>query len=566
MTNYKCKIDINFRNFDFSKIRNWFMLRLILLPIFIFILSNQLSEAQIKYRFFNPDKKEVDTLGIENAMKIAKETEGLLDREINPSEYEIGPNDKFLISIIMAESQEFEVIVNPEGKLIIPGIGMVDLKGLTLEESYNQIRGRIKQELKVNEIFIVLSDIRKFKVVVSGSVQRTSIVSAFAVDRVSEVIEKAGGPDNDASMRNIILYRARTNRRIPVDLMRFYLLGEKDKNPYVLDGDQIIVPQSSESESIQVSGEVPSPGEFEFVEGDSLSTLFKLGQGFLISSNLDSVEIARYDETGLRNWYVDVSSWKNKLYKGDLLDGDFQLKPGDRVFVRRIANWVKNKYAVIEGEVVYPGYYAIDEKTDKLSVLIKRAGGFTDEASLEASIMIRQSESENKDEELERLRRIPASEMSETEQQYFQSKIREKKGAMAIDFWKAMEDFDSEDNILLFHKDSIIVPQKKTFINVQGRVNNPGLVVYNRDLNYLDYINLSGGFGYRSDPDETLIVKSRGEIFNARSSEYIIEPGDNILVPPESDISFLDVFTDALTIATQLVTVVGVIITIVNLK
>jgi len=131
---------------------------------------------------------------------------------------------------------------------------------------------------------------------------------------------------------------------------------------------------------------------------------------------------------------------------------------------------------------------------------------------------------------------------------------------MALDIEKIKNNYQSDDNILLMDRDSIFVPQKRNFVNIQGRVNNPGMVIYNKNYQWLDYINLAGGFGFRADDGETLIVKPKGEQFLAENMNYTIEPGDNILVPPEAEVKFMDILTTSLTIVTQLVTIIGVII------
>ncbi len=501
-------------------------------------------------------KGKIDTLGFERAGTIVKETEGLLETEINPDTYLLGPNDILSISIMTAEPKEFEAIISPEGELLIPEIGMVNLKGKTLSEAVGIIKKQISKVLKTDEVYILMKDIRKFKVTVGGSVLRPSIVSAYAVDRVSEIIEKAGGLDYKASMRKIVLLRDDGQMQIPVDLLRFYLLGDKDANPTVLGGDHILVPPSSESFAVEISGEVPAPNVFEYAEGDSLSTLIKLGQGFLGSSFLDSVEVASYDPAGrLIRRYVDISSWRGKLYVKSKLPGDFPIKPGDRVYVRKNPNWFESDYVVVTGEVKYPGYYPIDDDSDRLSNVITRAGGLLPDASFKSSYILRQEELEERDEELERLRRIPRSEMSEEENRYFQSRKTERKGVMSIDFQKALTDYSSVDNIVLRNKDSIVVLRKKTFINIQGRVNKPGLVNFIPGYEYEDYIALAGGYGYRSDPSETQVAKSKGELFLAEDKNYVLEPGDVILVPPEKESSFVETFTQGLAFAVQMMTI-----------
>lgn len=525
------------------------------------------ANSQIDYsKLTGISKFKLDTLASQNAVNVSKETNLLQEKEINPDEYIVGPGDIFDFNVITTEPLIFTAKVSPDGKMLIPTVGTIEVKNKKLSEVYKLANEKISKIYKTAEIGFVLSKIRQFKVIVSGSVAKPLSVPSSPLDRASEVIERAGGTKFDASLRNIKLIRE--NEVIPVDLLKFFLVGEKSSNPFVEGGDQIVVPPSSEKQQISIFGEVGYPNEFEFVKGDSLSTLIRFAQGFLASAFLDSVEINRFDPDGklLKRWFVNLTSWINILSTRQKLEGDFPLEIGDRIYVRILPNWNKEHYVVISGEVKYPGKYAIVENKDKLYDLFLRCGGFTDEASISDIEFIRQQEADKKDFEMERLYRTPYPEMSEFEQRYFQSRVREKRGAMALDFNKVVEDPNSDQNITLFSKDSLIVPTKKNYINVQGRVNNPGYIVYKRGLTYLDYINQAGGFGYRADEGETFIAKSKGEIFLAENMNYVIEPGDVILVPPKKEYSFSEIFTSTVATIAQFVTIAGVVYSIVRLK
>lgn len=506
-------------------------------------------------------KKELDTLHLRTAKEIADETAGLLEKEINPSEYIMGPGDELLISIVSSKTIEHKVIVSPDGKVLVPGIGIVEVKGKSLLEAEDLIKKCVDKVLKSYEVFISLQKLREFKVIVSGSVRKPAIVPATAADRVSEIIERAGGLKYDASVRNIILLRNEGSELMHVDLLKFNA-GYKTANPTVLGGDHIIVSPSNEEHTIEIWGEVPLEGIFEFFEGDSLSTIFKFAHGFLKSADLTRIEVARFESNNgtSKRFFIDISPWENEFYTSKNLPGDIPLFNGDRVFVRPKANWQEKRKVTIEGEVLYPGKYSINKDDSRVYDILKRAGGPTDEASLESAILTRQKEIEKVDQEMVRLGSIPYSEMSENERRYFQARRSEQKGVMAINFNKIWNNPNSEDNIVVIDEDSIYVPSKKIFINVQGRVNNPGLVVYKQGYTYLDYINLAGGFGFRAEEDETLVVKKKGEQFLAKNMNYVLEPGDNILVPPEYEIKI-----DWWLWATQLTTMVSMILAIITL-
>ncbi len=519
---------------------------------------NRISGAKQNY---------VDTLARETTNNLMKESIGLLEKPIDSDKYIMGPNDILTVSIISADVKELTDKISPDGKFLIKGAGVVDLIGKTLTQARQIIIDKASKTYKSASIEVMLKEIRQFKVIVTGEIAKPVSVIATAADRVSEVVDRAGGLKFGSSERKIILWRKSQNLVFNVDLLKFFSIGIDDANPTVLDGDIIQISSISEKEIIQISGEVYSPGTFEYVIGDSLSTLVKFSQGFLKSALLDSVEFVRLNLKGsLEHKILDLRSWANVITTSDNLPNDFQLQAGDRLYVRKSSNWKPTEYAIILGEVKYPGKYAIDTKYEKIEDVIKRAGGFTDLASPERAEFIRQTEMDKIDLELERLKVLPPSEMSESENRYYQARSREKKGAMAINFLNAVTNANSEDNISIMDKDSIIIPRKIDYVNIQGRVNNPGFVKFNPDFNYEDYVRLAGGYSYRADIDETFINKVRGGQYLAKSKDYKIEPGDVILVPTEKEISSYQIFATALTVITQLFTIAGIILTIINLR
>lgn len=492
--------------------------------------------------------------------------EPLIEKPIDPNTYIVGPGDKLKISVLTSTNISNDIKISPDGRAFITDIGVVDLKDKTLAQAEKIIIEKAKKIYKSDEIYVVLSELRKFKVAVSGSVKNPSIVAVTASDRVSEAIEKSGGLLKEASLRKI--YLIRDNQTIKIDLLKYYMCNDLSSNPTLMGGDYVSVGTVSQNETIKLEGEVSLPGSYEFVEGDSLSTLIRFGQGFLHSAFLDSVEYVSFMESSneFKSTTLNLRSWRDILLTGIKLPGDFPLKSGDRVYIRKIKNWPSDKYVVIQGEVVYPGKYAINEGTDKLRDVLVKAGGFTDAASIEKTIMIRQAEMDKEDQVMKRLRTIPTSEMSDNEKRYFQARESEIKGIMSINFRNLLTEENSVDNILLVHKDSIVIPKANYFINVQGRVNNPGNIVYKESYTYEDYIRLAGGYGFRADEGATLIVKPKGQQYAADEKNYKLEPGDYILVPPESETTFFEIFTTSLTIATQMITILGVVLTVVRLN
>lgn len=501
-----------------------------------------------------------DTVGLKQSMSIADESAGVIDRPVNPSKYRVGPNDVFTINIMMAQPAVIDVTVSPEGIALIPMVGAVNIKDKTLTDAYEAMSKLIRSTYKASTVDIVLKKLKQFKVTVAGAVRKPVIVTATSVDRVSEVLEKAGGLLKDASSRKITLSHTDSTTEF-ADLLRYYTIGDDSNNPYVQGGDVIYVPFTSDHDYITISGDVRQPGIYEFVDGDKLSTMLRFAQGVTSVADIDSIEIARYEESGLRVQRFRVSA-KGLLTSPSGIQSDVLLRYGDKIYVRQRSGVFAKREVSIDGGVRFPGRYAINSNEDRLSAILERAGGLTEDASIEGGVLVRRKDVTYYDRELDRLSKLTPDKMSDNELQYYKVKSAEYIGLVSVDFSKALSG-SGQNNPLLIDQDSIYIPRSRNYVIMVGRVNKPGRIGYKKGWGYAEYVREAGGYGYRADEDGIVIQKTTGEQHNAQQSSYAIEPGDNIIVPEKKEVKFYDVFKEALTITAQLATIVGVVLGVV---
>lgn len=537
------------------------------------VVGSIAAQAQLK-NFTQPRYKpkkagDFDTVARMKSVQFAEESAGLLEREIDAASYVVGPGDVLTFSVWATDAIHTDIAVTPEGRVILPGAGVVDVRGMTLARARETLVAEAMKTYRSKSIDVSLKRLREFKVTIMGAVRSPAIIAATGADRVFDVIQRAGGVLDTGSVRGIYLLRDGVDEPVIVDLQRYLSFGDRSSNPLVEGGDRLVVPLRNDKTTIGIRGEVPQAAEFDYLPSDSLSTLVRFGGGFLPSANLDSVQVVRVSEQGGRLEEVitvDLSSWRTKLFSGQALEGDMPLRTGDRVYVREIPRWRERHEVKIRGEVKYPGEYAIEPNATRLTEVIARAGGFSEKASLEDAVIIRTKEMNLEDKEYKRLEKLPPSEMSVTELQYFRTKAREVRGVISVNFTDLFNKGSMQNNPVLQDGDSIYVPERNNYVNVSGSVRNPGRIVFKPGLTYEQYIDLAGGYGFRADRDATFVVKVKGDQFPADSENYTLEPGDNILVLDEPETLAIDIFTKALTIATQLVTIMGVVLTIVRLQ
>ncbi|MFN8359411.1 MAG: SLBB domain-containing protein [Candidatus Kapaibacterium sp.] len=541
----------------------------VLVLLFIFLPFSGSFAQQSTLKLPKPPSAkpgEYDTIGVKMSADLAKDNVGMMENAIDPTTYLLGPGDIVSVFIGSLEPKLYDLMITPEARLVIPTIGVIPVKGKTLAETEKLVAEKVSTVYKIQSVFLSLKKIRTFKVMVTGSVRTPGYIPASPADRLSEVIERAGRLLFNAAQRNIIIQREGMAEPIIADLTRFYLLGDKSGNPTMQGGDVVTVPPYPEDKVVDVSGAVGSPAVFEFTPGDKLSTIIRFAQGFLSSAVTDSVEIIRFKNDGseTQQFFIDASSWGTRLFRGEnALSNDIELRAGDRIFIRERISYHAASTVAIKGEVKFAGRYGINPTGTTVADLIERAGGFTDMASLENSVLIRRKDTRDEvDVEHARLLGVPIASMSESEKAYFRERQREVPGKIMIDFTKLND--KNTKQIYLKDLDSIYIPSKNSFINVTGRVAAPGRVLYNPAFSYDDYIDKAGGFSNRADRSEAMIVKQKGERYLASDSKAKIEPGDHILVPeePESKTKFMDILTTTLTITAQIVTVVGVIFTV----
>ncbi|MBX7217969.1 MAG: SLBB domain-containing protein [Candidatus Kapabacteria bacterium] len=487
------------------------------------------------------------------------ESSVLLERPIDPALYQLGPNDQLTIMLTVSKPIQYEVVVAPDGKLIIPGVGAIDVRNRSLAESETLIQQAVARVYRDPLVAVSLRRMRQFKVSVIGAVRRTGMVVATPATRVSEIIDLAGGASTRASKRNVEIIR--NGNIIPVDLMPFYAYGDLPSNPTVRGGDVVKVGVQDQHNIIIISGGVQRPGEFTWNKGDSVSTLIRYAFGFTVDARQDSIEVVKVDEVG----NIRERLFLNATPDGQIV-GDLPLEIGDQVFVRQKKNYFVPSRVVVWGEVKYPGYYSIEPHSTRLREVIQRAGGFTREASLADAVLIRRRLIEQ-DPEYGRIAQIDPDQRTPQETEYFRVKNRElqRPGILTVDFNKLMNNDESE-NLALQHDDSIFVPLVRGFVKVSGKVKNPGNISYTPNYKFRDYIQLAGGYGWNADEGEEKVIKGRtGETFLADNEEdYTIESGDAIFIPEKTEGEFWKGFATAVTIVAQVATIIAVVVGLLN--
>ena len=427
------------------------------------------------------------------------------------------------------------------------------------------------------------------RVMINGAVFRPGTFSLNEGMKIKDLIEKAEGLKSDVFFDKA--YVTRTNEDYSTSTIALNL-EEELKNPsFILEEEDVLnilsVNDLSEETYIEISGEVNNPGIFPFSENISLSDLILLAGSFKENASSSRIEINRRitsDKTNENNISEILTFDLNK----NLDESTISIKPFDQIIVRKNPNFYTQQYIRIEGQVMYPGEYAISSKNERISDLINRSGGFKNMAYLKGATLIRLTEFaelqsdlnkkikslndlKNKvsnkqgtltESELLLIKRIDEDlkniDFNKNDNQILSSyakseRINEilkknsvdgdipisKSEAIGIDLMSIVNSPGSKSDLLLKEGDVIIVPKKLETVRLRGELLYPTTVRFipNKSLKY--YIDSSGGFDNKAKRSGTYIVYANGDV--ARTKKFLFfniypkaEPGSEVIVPRKS--------------------------------
>jgi len=522
-------------------------LRLFLI-LSLVLLSSIFALDRIRGQDVTPQEVTIST-------PVTAEPMQVLEKSIDPEEYVLGTGDKLSIDIWGELNVHHTLTITPEGNLLIPKVGRVQVAEEPLIKAKNVIRAAILRSYRNAQVTITLVELRMVKVAVAGAINAPGIYSVYANTRVSEVIDIAGRFLENSSRRNIILTRPDSSTAV-VDMFRFERIGDRSKNPYIFGGDAIFVPTKEDNiNTVGIYGAVKSGGEFEYAFQDSILDLIRLAYGLTMDVDLLRGELIRFNPDHLTTSTIPIDL-KALLMVNDPQE-NLPLLPDDRIFIRTVPKFHKKDQVRVQGEVYYPGVYNIEEDKTRLSEVVARAGGFTPHASLAEAEMIRSYNVV--DPEFERLKNIPVADMTEPEYDYFRLRSREKPGRIACNFEKLfLEGLDAYD-VALKSGDVINIPPKSMVVNVSGSVINPGLVPYEPDKDYKYYIDRAGGFSWKARKNKILVIKGQTGERMKPSNRRKIDPGDTILVPEKPERNYWKFFKDTMLVLGNAATIYLVI-------
>jgi protein involved in polysaccharide export with SLBB domain len=302
-----------------------------------------------------------------------------------------------------------------------------------------------------------------------------------------------------------------------------------------------------------ISGTVRSSGTYPLTKEMTLTQLIAAAGGLNEGAYTQVVELSRYDFTdqekaGAGHFSITLSEAMADPAK------DPKLQPYDVVSVRTIPQFRETLGLNLNGEVRFPGYYRF-KRGETLSQVIKRAGGLTELAHIDAAVFTREQLRNQEQKQLQELSKRLRSDLAATNLEVAndgKSSVTDNSaeilraleetnalGRLVIDLYGVLE--GTVDDVVLKDGDQLTIPEYRQEVSVLGEVQHSSAHLFNRRLDIDDYIDLSGGVNTHADNKRIYIVKVDGSValpggsgwFRRKNSQ--IAPGDTIIVPLDVD-------------------------------
>lgn len=388
------------------------------------------------------------------------------------------------------------------------------------------------------------------------------------VTTVKSLIEQADGLTEDAFAGRGVLHRMkedRTRRVISLDIQGI-LNGTVADVP--LENEDVLTIAAKQEKmnerTVTIFGEVMFPATYEYADDESIEDLIIQAGGLTDAASTVKVDVSRrmIDPKATEDSREVAQTFSFTLKDGFVVDGskDFVLQPYDEVYVRKSPGYMPQRNVTVEGEVLFAGTYPLAHKNQRLSEVIKAAGGVTKEAYIRGARIERPM---NADEKF-RLNRILQLAKVQSGAGFDANKVdQDSVYYVAIELDKALANPGSDDDVVLREGDRIIVPEFSGTVKIDGNVMYPNTASYSAGKSYKWYVrNQAGGFGMGAKKSRAFILYQNGAVKKASGAK--IEPGCEIFVPSKTR-SANDKISMIANLGTSLATMVTMLATVTNL-
>lgn len=396
-------------------------------------------------------------------------------------------------------------------------------------------------QLRDGDVVTVGAILNRFtnKVEIKGAVYRPDIYALDGkVNTVRALIEKAQGLMDDAFTNRAVLQRQRddlTSEIVSVDVKA--LMNGTIPDIPLRKNDILYIPSIHDLQdlgSVTIYGEVTKPDEYPYADNMTLEDLIIQAGGLKEAASTVRVDVSRRikDTKSVNSTDSIGQMFSFALKDGFVIDGQpgFVLQPYDQVFVRRSPGYQTQQNVSIQGEVIFGGAYTLTSKAERLSDLVKEAGGVTNSAYVRGAKLIRVANDEEK-KRMQDVVKLMGRELGENAIDSLGLQV-DSLFSVGIDLEAALANPGGDADLVLREGDVLNIPEYVNTVKINGAVMMPNTVSYRKGEKVSYYLSQAGGYSQHAKKSKKFIIYMNGQVAKVKGNgSKQIEPGCEIIVP-----------------------------------
>ena len=353
---------------------------------------------------------------------------------------------------------------------------------------------------------------------------------------IKALIEAAGGLTEEAIGQHAVMHRTRPDRSLEVLSIDINGILEGTTPDVPIKNEDVLYIASNEEQeadkTITIHGEVPYPGTYKYAANQTVEDAILQAGGLTNAASLAKVDVARriIDPNAVEASDTLAFTYSFSIDKDYNINNSngFTLQPYDEIYVRRSPKYNEQQNVTIEGEVQFKGNYTLTSSNQRLSEIIKQAGGLTKRAYPEGAKLLRKMTQEERD-QMETMLRT-AQRNSGSDSIDVKKLLTMTTFPVGIELDKALANPGSDDDPFLREGDRIVVPRYTGTVSINGEVLFPNTVRFKENLSVKDYIDLAGDYTNSAKKSKTIIIYMNGMVAKA-DRKHKPRPGCQIVVP-----------------------------------
>lgn len=361
------------------------------------------------------------------------------------------------------------------------------------------------------------------------------------IKTVKDLIIKAGGLRENAFLGRAVLTRERDDLRYETLSINLGALMSGKISDIPLKKNDVLLVVTEDilgmPGDITILGDIVNPGPYQFAYNTTIEDMILKAGGLLNSASLAKVDVARRI---INPKSTSTASTITKTYTFEIKDGlladgasDFKLEPYDQIYIRRSPESVPQRVVFVEGEVLFPGGYALEWKNERVSNIVKRAGNVTPYAYTKGAKLLRELSLEEMVERKKTLKNLTSTSLKDSISG--DSLAFDKYYTVGLELDKAILNPKSEYDLVMKPGDKLIIPEFDNTVKIYGAVMRPNTVLYKPDMKAKYYVEQAGGYSEIARKKNVYVVYMNGQVAKIKgSSKNQIQPGCEIIVPSKN--------------------------------